>query len=53
MTGDRLETDILMGREAGMSTALPLTGATSESALAGSPIQPTYVLRRLADLLPV
>ena len=35
-----------------MSTALPLTGATSESALAGSSIKPTYVLRRLADLLP-
>ena len=53
MTGDRLETDVLMGQEAGMSTALPLTGATPRSALAGSPIQPTYVLRRLADLLPV
>ena len=52
MTGDRLETDILMGREAGMSTALPLTGATPESALAGSPVKPTYVLRRLGDLLP-
>ena len=35
-----------------MATALPLTGATPESALAGSPIQPTYVLRRLGDLLP-
>jgi NagD protein len=52
MTGDRLETDILMGREAGMATALPLTGATPESALTGSPIRPTYVLRRLGDLLP-
>ena len=52
MTGDRLETDILMGREAGMSTALPLTGATPESALASSSIQPTYVLRQLSDLLP-
>ena len=52
MAGDRLETDILMGREAGMSTALPLTGATPESALEGSSIQPTYVLRRLGDLLP-
>jgi arabinose operon protein AraL len=52
MIGDRLETDILMGHEAGMATALPLTGATPESALAGSPIQPTYVLRRLGDLLP-
>lgn len=52
MTGDRLETDILMGQEAGMSTALPLTGATTESALAGASIQPTYVLRHLGDLLP-
>ena len=52
MTGDRLETDILMGREAGMSTALPLTGATPESSLEGSSIQPTYVLRTLSDLLP-
>jgi HAD superfamily hydrolase (TIGR01450 family) len=52
MVGDRLETDVYMGKEAGMSTALMLTGATPESALAGSPIQPTYVLHRLADLLP-
>jgi ribonucleotide monophosphatase NagD (HAD superfamily) len=51
MTGDRLETDVLMGQEAGMSTALALTGATPVSALAGSSIQPTYVLRYLGDLL--
>jgi NagD protein len=52
MTGDRLETDVLMGQEAGMSTALTLTGATPESALAGSSIRPTYILRHLGDLLP-
>ena len=52
MTGDRLETDVLMGQEAGMSTALTLTGATPESALAGSSIRPTYILRHLSDLLP-
>ncbi len=52
MTGDRLETDVLMGQEAGMATALPLTGATPKSALEGSSIQPTYILRRLGDLLP-
>jgi arabinose operon protein AraL len=52
MTGDRLETDILMGVDAGMSTALALTGATPESALAHSSIQPTYVLHQLGDLLP-
>ena len=52
MIGDRLETDVLMGIEAGMPAALALTGATGESALAASSIQPTYVLHQLADLLP-
>ena len=52
MTGDRLETDVLMGLNAGMPAALILTGATSEADLAISPIQPTYVLHQLADLLP-
>jgi arabinose operon protein AraL len=52
MTGDRLETDVLMGLDAGMSAALTLTGATLESALADSPIHPTYVLRNLGELLP-
>ena len=52
MTGDRLETDVLMGLKAGMSGALTLTGATDEAALATASIRPTYVLRQLADLLP-
>ena len=52
MTGDRLETDVQMGLEAGMSAALMLTGATLESDLVSSPIRPTYVLRQLSDLLP-
>ncbi|HXV42108.1 MAG TPA: HAD-IIA family hydrolase [Anaerolineae bacterium] len=52
MTGDRLETDVLLGLNAGMAAALILTGATSEADLAISPIQPTYVLHQLADLLP-
>ncbi len=53
MTGDRLETDVQMGLNAGMDAALALTGATPESALATSPIRPTYALRQLADLLPI
>lgn len=52
VVGDRLETDVRMGLEAGMATALTLTGATDEAALAPSPIQPTYVLHQLSDLLP-
>jgi NagD protein len=52
ITGDRLETDVLMGLQAGMAGALTLTGATDEAALAASDIKPTYVLRQLSDLLP-
>ena len=52
MTGDRLETDIKMGLDAGMEAALTLTGATTPAMVAGSPIVPTYVIGRLADLLP-
>jgi ribonucleotide monophosphatase NagD (HAD superfamily) len=52
MVGDRLETDILMGQQAGMATALPLTGATSPAKLACSDVQPDYVLERLDHLLP-
>lgn len=51
MTGDRLETDVKMGLEAGMAAALTLTGATTE-ATAASSIKPTYLIRQLADLLP-
>ncbi|MGQ0601497.1 MAG: HAD-IIA family hydrolase [Anaerolineales bacterium] len=52
MTGDRLETDVKMGLDAGMSAALTLTGATTEVMLGASAVQPTYVLRTLSDLLP-
>jgi NagD protein len=51
MIGDRLETDVLMGLDAGMAGALTLTGATGETDLAKSTIKPTYVIRQLADLL--
>ena len=53
MTGDRLETDVTMGLNAGMDAALVLTGATDEKALAASSIRPTFVLRQLGDLLPL
>jgi NagD protein len=52
MTGDRLETDVQMGLAAGMATALTLTGATGEAGLEGSSLRPTYVIRRLGDLIP-
>jgi phosphoglycolate/pyridoxal phosphate phosphatase family enzyme len=51
MTGDRLETDILMGVHAGMATALVLTGATSQAELPHATIRPTYILAHLDELL--
>ncbi len=51
MTGDRLETDVLFGLNAGMAAALALTGATDEAALAASPVRPTYVIRGLLELV--
>ncbi len=50
IVGDRLETDMLMAREAGCDSALVLTGITSPEMLKDSPIQPTYVLKSVAEL---
>jgi NagD protein len=52
MTGDRLETDVQMGLQAGMSAALTLTGATTAADAAQSAVRPTYILHQLAELLP-
>jgi NagD protein len=52
MVGDRLETDIRMGRETGMPTAVVLTGVTTPEILAQSTVKPDYVLHRLDELLP-
>jgi len=50
MVGDRLETDMRMGREAGMTTALVLTGITRREAVEGSPWKPDYVLASVVEL---
>jgi len=52
IVGDRLETDIRMGQEAGMTTAAVLTGVTTPDILAASSIQPDYVLEHLDALIP-
>lgn len=52
MTGDRLETDVQMGLNAGMAAALTLTGATGQAELATSPIRPTYIIHQLNQLIP-
>ena len=51
MTGDRLATDIRMGVEVGMCTALVLTGVTRREDLKRSEFQPDYVLENVGEIL--
>ena len=50
IVGDRLETDILGAKNAGMPTALVLTGVTKAKHLADSEIQPDWVFEDLEKL---
>lgn len=50
VVGDRLETDILMGHQAGARTALVLTGVTRREQIAGAPVQPDYVLEDVGQV---
>jgi HAD superfamily hydrolase (TIGR01450 family) len=52
LVGDRLLTDVRMAHEAGMASALVLTGATPRSALSDAPYAPDYVLDGVAQILP-
>ena len=53
-TGDRLYTEIKMGIDSGMDTAVVFTGETSPEMLAGWPAegQPRYALDRIDRLIP-
>lgn len=53
LIGDRLETDIKMGKDAGIATGIVLTGVTSEEALREikhTPDQPDFVFESIADV---
>lgn len=50
VVGDSLWTDVRMGKEAGMTTVLVLTGVTSRRDLDGANPQPDHVLESFADL---
>jgi HAD superfamily hydrolase (TIGR01450 family) len=54
MTGDRLYTEIRMARDAGMPSAVVLTGETTTGSLADETPEnrPDYVLERIDRLLP-
>ncbi len=54
LIGDRIETDIKMGKDSGISTGIVLTGVTDEEKLSQyrhSPLQPDFVFRSIADVL--
>jgi arabinose operon protein AraL len=51
LVGDRLDTDIRMGVEAGMQTALVLTGVSSRLDLNSTIYQPDLILNDLSEML--
>ena len=53
IVGDRLDTDVALGAESGMTTALVRTGVTDDAALAASPTAPDHVLDSLASLASI
>ena len=51
MVGDRMDTDIISGLEAGMRTVLVLTGSTRATQVDRFPYRPTRVVDSIADLV--
>jgi NagD protein len=51
MIGDRMETDIVSGIEAGMRTVLVLTGSTDRETAETFPFRPTKIVESVADLI--
>src|SRR5436305_3833219 len=51
MIGDRMDTDIVSGLEAGMETILVLTGLTDRQAAERHPYRATRIVESVADLL--
>jgi NagD protein len=50
MIGDRMDTDIIAGMEAGLHTVLVLSGITQRDEIASYPFRPNQVLNSVADL---
>ncbi len=51
MIGDRMDTDVISGMEAGMETILVLTGITQRSELENFPFRASRVVDSIADLV--
>ncbi|WP_285725557.1 HAD-IIA family hydrolase [Psychromicrobium xiongbiense] len=52
MIGDRMDTDIIAGMEAGLHTVLVLTGITATTDVETYPFRPDQILDSVADLIP-
>jgi ribonucleotide monophosphatase NagD (HAD superfamily) len=50
MIGDRLYTDIALGKSSGIATVLVLSGETKLEDLKDSPFQPDYIFPNLAGV---
>ncbi|MFW5808507.1 MAG: HAD hydrolase-like protein, partial [Spirochaetota bacterium] len=50
MIGDRMDTDIIAGLEAGMRTCLVLSGVSSRDTVDEFPYRPTYMYDSIADI---
>jgi len=51
MIGDRMDTDIVAGLEAGMHTVLVLTGSTSREQAEAFPYRPSRIVESIAELV--
>jgi 5'-nucleotidase len=51
MVGDRMDTDVVAGIEAGLETILVLTGSTRRADIARFPYRPSRVLDSIADII--
>jgi NagD protein len=51
MIGDRMDTDVVAGIEAGLETILVLTGSTSAEQVAQFPYRPSQVLPSIAEVI--
>jgi HAD superfamily hydrolase (TIGR01450 family) len=53
IVGDRLDTDLRMGTNAGMTTVLVLTGVSDREDIADSDVSPDYVIEHLGEIQTV
>jgi NagD protein len=51
MVGDRMDTDVVAGIEAGLDTILVLTGSTRPADIEQYPFRPARVLASIADAI--